>query len=36
MTYSEQLLNMTLNIKISEEVMLGKEKAKEPQTNESI
>lgn len=36
MTYCEQLLNMTLYIKISEEVMLGKGKVKEPQINEYI
>lgn len=30
MTYSEQLLNMTLNIKISEEVMLARKKQKNP------
>lgn len=36
MSYCEQLLNMTLNIKTSEEVMLGKEKVKGSQTNEYI
>lgn len=36
MSYCEQLLNMTLNTKTSEEVMLGKEKVKGSQTNEYI
>lgn len=35
MIYCEQLL-LTPSIKISEEVMLGKEKVKEPQINEYI
>lgn len=36
MTYCAQLLNVTLKTEISEDIMLGKEKVKEPQTDEYI
>lgn len=36
MTYRAQLLNVTLKTEISEDIMLGKEKVKEPQTDEYI
>lgn len=36
MTYCAQLLNVTLKVEISEDIMLGKEKAKEPQIGEYI
>lgn len=35
-TYIAQLLNITLKIEISEDIMLCDEKRKEPQTNEYI